>query len=128
MGAGTDLNCGNGWDNKGCRGNFSRAHDSPCHGYTAIPEAIKQGLATEAQVMMMMMMMMMMMLVLLLLLLMFSLAAGHDRWALARPSHAYRALRSARGPEGEKFTENEKKRSPLLCVCVSRLLYSGSSD
>ena len=50
MGAGTDLNCGNGWDTQGdCRGNFSRDHGSPCHGYTAVPEAIKQGLATEAQ-------------------------------------------------------------------------------
>ena len=55
MGAGTDLNCGNGWDKQDkqgdCRGNFSHAHGSPCHGYTAVPEAIKQGLATEAQVM-----------------------------------------------------------------------------
>jgi hypothetical protein len=50
MGAGTDLNCGNGWDTQGdCRGNSSRDHGSPCHGYTAVPEAIKQGLATEAQ-------------------------------------------------------------------------------
>ena len=50
MGAGTDLNCGNGWDKQGdCRGDFSRAHGSPCHGYTAVPAAIEQGLATEAQ-------------------------------------------------------------------------------
>jgi beta-D-xylosidase 4 len=33
--AGTDLNCGNGWDGK-------------AHGYTAAGDAIKQGLATEA--------------------------------------------------------------------------------
>ena len=34
--AGTDLNCGNGWDGK-------------AHGYTALPAAIEQGLASEAQ-------------------------------------------------------------------------------
>ena len=36
LAAGTDLNCGNGWDGK-------------AHGYTGIPDAIKKGLATEAQ-------------------------------------------------------------------------------
>ena len=34
--AGTDLNCGNGWDGK-------------AHGYTAVADAIDQGLATEAE-------------------------------------------------------------------------------